>query len=261
MAFSLSVIFNRITGTSLAYDVLRDALGRLQILLSYKVTVKEKTLHKDMYYKNNLIMRYSIQYPYFISDKFQTMLNKLNIFYKTKAFMYEKSNIMNLYQMAMVEYEYSVANDFPIRQFEASVTYQVTYNQNCVLSVYFDQYEYAGGAHGLTVRTSDTWNLQKSSRMDLSDLFPSRRNYREFIIAQINKDIEEILKTNHGQYFDNYQTLVFEHFKGNSFYLTIQGVVIYFQQYDIAPYATGIPTFVIPYSPSAATQPRCDRYN
>lgn len=223
----------------------------------YQIIVREKVLQQDMYYKNNNIMKYTIKYPKFLSNDYQILMNKLNTFYRTKALMYERSNVMNLYQMAMVEYEYSVANHYPIRQFEAYVDYFITYNQNCYLSLYFDQYEYAGGAHGLTVRYSDTWDLKKSKRIDLADLFPPNTNYKSDIIREINNRIELEMEGDNKMYFDEYQRLVRENFKANQFYLSKEGVVIYFQQYDIAPYASGIPTFVLPYGPGGAMLPRC----
>ena len=227
------------------------------MLVGNQIIVREKALQQDMYYKNINIMRYTIKYPKFISDTYQTLANKLNSLYRTKAIMYERSNIMNLYQMAMVEYEYLIANNFPVRQFEAYVDYFITYNQNCAISLYFDQYEYAGGAHGLTVRYSDTWDLQKSKRTDLSELFPQRTNYRDFVIQAIDKQIETEIANGNSIYFEDYAKLVRENFKVNNFYLTKEGVVIYFQQYDIAPYSSGLPTFVIPYGPSGAVIPKC----
>lgn len=224
---------------------------------AYEVVVKEKVLQQDMYYKDNLILRYTIKYPKFLSETFETVTNKINAFYRTKAMMYVRSNVMNLYQMAMVEYEYSVKNNFPIRQFEAFTDFEVTYNQNCMISLYFDQYEYAGGAHGLTVRSSDTWNLIKSKRADLSEFFPLRSNYRESIINSIIQQIDHERTQDEFLYFENYAELVREHFKANSFYLTQEGVVIYYQHYDIAPYASGIRTFTIPYGPGGAIEPRC----
>lgn len=223
----------------------------------YRVIVRERVLQQDMYYKNTVIMRYTIKYPQFISETYQTLTNKLNSLYRTKAVMYERSNIMNLYQMAMVEYEYSIANNYPVRQFEAYVDYTVTYNQNCALSLYFDQYEYAGGAHGLTFRYSDSWNLPKSKRIELAELFPHKGHYRDYLIQTIDKQIEQELAEQSSMYFDNYIQLVNENLKANNFYLTKEGVVIYFQQYDIAPYASGITTFTIPYGPGGATAPKC----
>lgn len=212
-----------------------------------QIILQDRCIHQEMYYKNNNIMQYTIKYPFFQSDTYQTLANKLNSLYRTKAVMYERSNIVNMYQMAMVEYEYSIANNYPIRQFEAYVDFFVTYNQNCMVSLYFDQYEYAGGAHGLTVRYSDTWNLLKSKRMELSDFFPGCNNYREYLLQEINRQIQTQIAGGNAMYFEDYEKRVRENFKPNNFYLTKEGIVIYFQQYDIAPYAAGIPTFVIPY--------------
>lgn len=223
----------------------------------YHVIVREKALQQEMYYKNQMIMKYTIKYPHFISNTYQTLAHKLNSLYRTKAVMYERSNIMNLYQMTMVEYEYSVANNYPIHQFEAYVDYTVTYNQNCILSLYFDQYEYAGGAHGLTVRTSDTWNLPKSKKIELSELFPNRPDYKEYIMETIIEQIESRMAEEDSMFFEKYRELVQQNFKTGNFYLTEEGVAIYFQQYDIAPYAYGLPVFVIPYGPGGATLPRC----
>jgi hypothetical protein len=204
-----------------------------------------------------MIMKYTIKYPQFKSEEYHILTDKLNSLYRTKALMYERSNIMNLYQMAMVEYEYSVANNFPVRQFEDYVDFTATYNENCALSLYFDQYEYTGGAHGLTVRYSDTWNLQKSKRMDLNEIFPHKSDYREYVIDTINQQISEEIATGNNPYFENYSELVNENFKANNFYLTEEGVIIYFQQYDIAPYATGLPEFLIPYATEGAVPPKC----
>jgi uncharacterized protein Usg len=171
--------------------------------------------------------------------------------------MYERSNIMNLYQMAMVEYEYSIANNFPVRQFEAFVDFQETYNQNCAVSLYFDQYEYAGGAHGLTIRSSDTWNLMKSKKIELNEIFIHRTGLKDYLVGNIIHQIEEENKKGDSIYFEDYAKLVNENLKLNNFYLTPEGVVLYFQEYDIAPYASGLTTFLIPYSSGGATQPKC----
>ncbi len=223
----------------------------------YQVVVREKVIQQDMYYKDQIILRYTIKYPQFISVYAQVFLDKLNAFYRTRAVMYERSNVMNLYQMAMVEYEYSVANQFPIRQFEAYVDYQVTYNRNCALSLYFDQYEYAGGAHGLTIRSSDSWNIQKSRKIELADLFPSREHLKEQLADSIISQIDAVYHKEEGIYFEDYAKLVSDTLKINQFYLTPEGVVLYFQEYDIAPYASGLPTFLLPYAAGGPQAPKC----
>ena len=48
-------------------------------------------------------------------------------------------------------------------------------------------------------------------------------------------------------YFDDYQDLIKKNFNPQSFYLTPNGLVIYYQQYEVGPYAAGIIEFTIPY--------------
>jgi len=49
-------------------------------------------------------------------------------------------------------------------------------------------------------------------------------------------------------YFEDYRNLIVQHFNPASYYLSNDGLVIYYQQYEIAPYATGIVEFTIPFS-------------
>ena len=222
------------------------------------IDVKENIIQKDMYYKEQLVMSYTIKYPEFISADCQKSLDKINSFYKTKAKMYEKFDLMKLYQLAVEEYDYSIANDFPVRKYEAFEEYEVTYNENCTISLYFDRYEYTGGAHGNTVRRADTWNVNNGKEIELNQFFPDISNVQEYIIKLINEQIENQIKAGDNYYFEDYSKLVTENFNKDSFYLTQDGVVIYFGQYDIAPYSSGIPTFTIPYSVGGATPPKCD---
>ncbi len=226
-------------------------------MISYNLTVKENVLKKDMYYKDHLILTYTIKYPRFVSDKFRIFLTKLNIHYKAEAALYQRIHISKLYQLAADDYEYSVANGFPIHQYEVNVEYHVTYNQNCTLSLYFDRYEFTGGAHGMTKRDSDTWDLHQGIRMDLMDFFPDNKNYTKYIQNEIITQIEKEIKNNGNMFFEDYADLVKENFNAANFYLTQEGIVIYFQLYEIAPYVSGIQTFTIPYGEEAAVLPEC----
>jgi hypothetical protein len=228
-------------------------------LAAYKVLVKQNSLKRDMYYKDHLILTYTINYPQFISDQFKGFLKKLNIYYKTDARLFEKFHVMKLYQMAIDDYEYAVANNFPVRKYEVLVEYTVTYNQNCAISLYIDRYEYTGGAHGITHRDSNNWDIKKGKKINLEDIFPKIKNYREYVINEINKQIENNMQTENNMYFEDYTSLVRENFQIQNFYLVPEGVVVYFQLYEIAPYVSGIPTFILPFSEAGAKQPACIR--
>lgn len=215
------------------------------------LNVKTRTLSADMYYKNTLVLKYKINYPWFESSVFTVV--KLNQHYAAKAIAYQQYCEMSLYQSAAEEYEYSVKNGYPVRMFEAVVAFNVTYNMDCTLSLYFDRYEYTGGAHGMTVRYSDTWDVKEARRIELAEIFPG---YRSEINGIITADIAEQIEAGSGSYFDDYEKNLEEYFNPENFYLNGGGLVVYFQLYEIAPYASGIPEFTIPYSRSVF-KPTC----
>lgn len=152
-----------------------------------------------------------------------------------------------LYQQAINYYKDSKVNDFPFHPYEVYMEYKITYNENCFLSVYVDKYEFTGGAHGNTLRSSDTWDLCSGMKLPLYSFFKPEINYRDLLIEEITRQAEYNLNESPNIYFDEYKSLILKNFNQNSFYLTPRGMVIYYQQYDIAPYSTGIVEFLIPY--------------
>lgn len=217
------------------------------------VQIKNRVLSADMYYKNTLVLRYTINYPWFESKEYFSQVVKINQYYATKSIAYQQYCELSLYQSAAEEYDNSIKNGYPVRMFEADVDYTLTYNRNCALSLYTDSYEFTGGAHGSTVRYSDTWNIEDARRMTLSEIYPS---YKNTILGEIDSDIAAQTASGNNTYFDDYEKNVVEYFNPENFYLNYRGVVVYFQQYEIAPYSSGLPEFTIPYS-NNVHRPKC----
>ena len=217
------------------------------------VHIKNRVLSADMYYKNTLVLKYIINYPWLESTEFFQQAVKINQHYATKSIAYQQYCELSLYQSAAEEYDNSVKNGYPVRVFEANADYVLTYNRNCALSMYFDSYEFTGGAHGSTVRYSDTWNLKDARRMSLAEIYPS---YKDHITDEISSIISAQIAGGNKTYFDNYNENVAQYFNPESFYINYRGVVVYFQQYEIAPYSSGLPEFTIPYS-NNVRRPKC----
>lgn len=214
------------------------------ILIKSNVKVDKVVLKDEMKYNGVTLLNYQIEYPQFSSLFYKKSLVIINKFYKDKALEYQKYCQTKLFEMAVEQYLDDIENGYPVRVFEALVVYKMTYTKACIISLYFDQYEFTGGAHGNTLRTSQTWNLQTGKMIKLSELFDCLYNYRAYIIRNVIEQIEK----NPDIYFEDYENLVKETFNPNSFYCTPKGLVVYFQQYDIAPYASGIREFLLPYN-------------
>jgi len=207
------------------------------------ISVEKIVLKNDLKYHGEVLVTYKIEYPEFRSPDFRLCLSRINRFYEVRALAYKLKCETELYRRAVEQYKEDLAHGFPVRVFEALQVYEATYLHACVISLYFDRYEFTGGAHGNTVRTSQTWRTESCGRLRLKQLVrcpPDTKSYvLEQAAAQIRKEPE--------LYFKNYQELLAENFDKNSFFCTPEGVVVYYQQYDIAPYSTGIPEFLLPY--------------
>ena len=128
---------------------------------------------------------------------------------------------------------------------ETYFDYSLNYNQNGLLSVVFKDYQYTGGAHGSTVQSSYTFNLNTGEEYKLKDLFNSDADYVSFISDTVRKEINERVKD--GSLLEEltpFNTIREDH----DFYLSNDGIVIYFQQYEYWPYAAGIQEFTVEYA-------------
>lgn len=118
-------------------------------------------------------------------------------------------------------------------------TYEVDLHQDQVLSVtlYFSAYR-APMAHPAHLASSLTFDLRTGQLLGLADLFAGEA-YIDIISEHVAQQIAEreipLLRP-------------FERIASDQdFRLTPTGLVIYFQRYDLAPYAWGLPEFFVPY--------------
>jgi len=214
-------------------------------MASEPVTVNKIIIESSMNYKDTPVLHYKIEYPRFLHPIYQNELDGINEWYQKQAEDLQKKYETELYREAVELYEYSNANQFPFHMYDAVSVYEVTYNLNDVLSLYYDHYIYSGGAHGSTKRKSDTWDIKTGCRIFLFKYTKDPALLRADILNKIRVQIALQMEKGENWYFEDYPLLIDEHFDPMSFYITPNGLVIYYQQYEIAPYSSGIPEFTI----------------
>lgn len=204
-------------------------------------------LKHTLSYEGIPMIFYEINYPQFKSANSKDDLDYINAYYNEKAVLLETFTEKVLFPQAVEQYKESQKISVPFHPYELMQVFCVTYNQSYILSLYYDQYIFTGGAHGNTVRYSNTWNLKTDSILMLKDFFPFNPGYKADIITAINTYIAKEKAAGRSDYFDEYKQNVTDEFNENNFYITPEGIVVYFQQYQIAPYSSGIPQFLIPF--------------
>ena len=221
-----------------AFQAASDALVGLA-----EAKIHTRHMRRDFTYENAVVLTLSIRYPEIgladgqaqqcINGRIQTELDALSF-----------SAATTYYWQALGEYRYCRKNGIPFLTREATMQHEITLNSG-LLSMYRDEYLYLGGAHGITVRHSDTFDLRTGKLLPLRTLLNDddcKDRVLERILEQADRDMEK-----EAMYHDDYRPLITKAFNEESFYLTPEDIVFYFQEYDIAAYAAGIIEFSFPY--------------
>lgn len=204
-------------------------------------------IRKELYYKDTLILKYKISYPQISNSSFKLGQKAFNSFNKNNAIELKLYCEGKLFEEAKKTYEFNSSNGYPIMVYEVILNYEITYNNNNIVSLFSDEYIFSGGAHGNTIRRSQNWNLETFRQIPLEYFYSNDKYYVINILKEINRQIKQQIDAGNNYYFDNYCELVLETFKLENYYLYPNYITIFFQQYDIAPYSSGIPTFNVNY--------------
>ena len=158
-----------------------------------------------------------------------------------------QKDVLNFKEMLQTESEKYLQGakeeGWEIRKYEASTYYIVHYQKDDLLSLSVFYYRYTLGAHGHTLQRAYNFNLENGEEILLSDILKGKKDYVDIINQEIRRQIE----LNPQEYFSEWS--VFQSISEEQpFYLIEEGIVVYFGLYEIAPYASGIRYFQIPYS-------------
>lgn len=200
------------------------------LIVENKILVKEKVINNKYKYLNE-----DIKIPQIESNFGKELDEKINSVIRNDI-----EPMVNENEKIAKEY-FGNINENLLYPYEMSSKYYETLNNDNLLSLYVDYYEFMGGAHGITTRYSYNIDKKNLEILKLKDLFNENYNYKNKINEIIRKKISE----NTEMYFDNGTE-----FKGISdnenYYLNKENLIIYYQVYELAPYAAGIIEFKVP---------------
>jgi hypothetical protein len=197
------------------------------------------TLADTINENNTPILTYNITYPYLSSPTTPENLWIINKYYSDNAHNFQTHINTGLKKDAQSDYTLSHTMGYPPHPYEALMTFTPTLSDPSLLSTYSDQYTYTGGAHGNTLRAAQTWNWNTGTQIPLTTFYPDL----SIVKNQIRTQIQNQIASGDSFYFPNYKELVEQTFHPENYYLTPDGLYVFFQEYDIAPYAAGIVTF------------------
>lgn len=151
-----------------------------------------------------------------------------------------KTGIQDKFNQMIQEEVESFAAKLSTPDYSGKVSYKVEYNDHYLLSVTLTELFYVKhAAHPMTYLRAFTMNTKTGEVYKLNDIFKPDSGYAE----KINLLIEQQIAA--------YQIPMLKPFKGiggnQEFYLSADGLVVYYQLYEYTPYFYGFLKFTIPY--------------
>lgn len=117
-------------------------------------------------------------------------------------------------------------------------SYEIKNNQRGIISLTLIGFAEFGGAHPMTMIKSLTMDTATGENYALHQLFKEGGQYRKIINAEISRQIKAR------------DIPLLDSFKGISpdqdYYVSDQVLIVYYQLYELSPYAAGFPYFPIP---------------
>ena len=227
-----------------------DYSSSLSAISEYGITFKP--LHSAVFYTDEnydlMVFRADLMIPQLpaTSDEFIT-------FNETIA---ENLDVTDMAQSSLEDARSMAEDTDPYDEYSPMDIYPYSYSYSFSELSYYDaryvclttsDYEYWGGAHGIGWRYSYTLDMQEGKVLTLSDIIgQSQEEFVELVCNHVTDLDESELFGGH----DGTAEQIRESYTDNDFnwFLTSEGVAVRFRSYEIAPYASGYPVIVVPYS-------------
>lgn len=185
-----------------------------------------------------LLMTVKAVYPVLTASVESELIPEFNQLFKERAEQYVQG-VLNTYLQEeaednVIQYYLNNSENFLPYGFEFSA--EVTYQQDGLISLLWSQYSFLGGAHGYTAYDGETYDLNTGEPLSLGDLLDMKDDKAYELVEQ---RYQGVLQVHPEDFSENASQFVSEHIREIEYYLDADGVNVFFQVYDVAPYAAG----------------------
>lgn len=233
-------------GANVSWD---DATNTVNITSKqgfYKIN-REKISYTEKAEDGTAVMNVSCSYPVIAYDenaenaKFLAAVNA-DMLDAVNAY---KEELKKEYYESAVEYYANAGSEYyGFMPYEFEFDYDVDLNTENYLSVTAVLYYNLHGAHPTTAMTSVTYDMKAEKELTLTDIWNmDEKAVTNEVISIFSDDIDK----NPDKYFEDAKKTLAEIAKDVNFYMDEEGVNLYFQLYDLAPYAAGYPQLTVPF--------------
>ena len=204
--------------------------------------IKAVTGEKDIKDENGTIL-ICITYSYPVIDNSEKngYITKLNDEYKAYAQEFVREAEEHTEDARLMLEEMGAG----YRPMEFSLSYNVQTDRKNILSVTNYGYYDLGGAHPSTTRQSRTFDMANEKELALSDVVNGNEDERHTMVYDV---FIKYFEENYEGFSQETAEKIDEEADNVKFYLTDDSLVLYFDVYQVGPYAMQYPTVTLSYS-------------
>ena len=138
-------------------------------------------------------------------------------------------------------------NSRPFTPWRAALDYTVTLWQPPLLSLRLDALESGGSPRPLRVCTGETWDCAKGYPRTLRSFFPVKpRRWRGKLLRELQAQAGKQLASGESLLDPDCAQTMARSFDPDRFYLTEDGLAVFYPLCVLGPYVEGIPVFTVP---------------
>ncbi len=210
----------------------------------YKIKTENivKVVNND---NGKMLMSIDCAYPVIVSEEENAFYTYINSEYKKNAEDYVAS-IDEAWNDDLKSMYDGLGENF--RPLVFSLSYEVTLNRNNMLSITTHNYEETNGAHPNTSEESRTFQMVMEKELSLTDILDCEQEDADKIVKNTFEDV--LTNEPYEMDLDEFKKNLTEEVRNVKFYLTDDSLVMYFNPYQVGPYAIGTPSAEIKYTGS-----------
>lgn len=138
---------------------------------------------------------------------------------------------------------------------QASLDYTVTYWEAPVLSLRLE-ITHSDRLHRPQIwYVGETWDCAQGRPRPLRSFFPKQRRWRQRLLEQLTAQAEARIASGETLLRPDCPALMKRTFDSDRFYLTGQGLALFYPMYLLGPYAEGVPVFTVPIETTSPPNP------
>lgn len=188
----------------------------------------------------------SLSLPGFAPAPPDRRVRRMERYYRAFARYYERYCQRFLYPPAAEAFRAAQAQSRPFSPWTARVRCRTTLRSETLWSVALEIEERERPDRALRRRLCDSWDLRSGYPLSLGELFEGAPFFRRALLQRARGEL--LRRQERGEPLrQDWKRRLRTEFSGERFYLTAEGLYLYYPMYALGPEALGLPSFFLPW--------------